>query len=174
MDKHFSVTKSVEFDYGHRVPNHGSKCCNVHGHRGKVEVLVCGMLVPEGVKNSAEGMVMDFSRIKEVLTTEIHDRFDHRFLMAANDPMGARLKKAFRVLEEWMKDDTLGAIWYAEDFGWVHELPCVPTAENLAYHCYQLLTAKLNTETVKVAYVNFWETPTSVARYPGVGYEAVL
>ena len=77
MDKHFSVAREIEFDYGHRVPNHGSKCRSVHGHRGKVEVTVCGPLVLEGAKAVDEGMVMDFSAIEAILKTEIHDKFDH-------------------------------------------------------------------------------------------------
>lgn len=31
----FSCTRRLEFDAGHRVPLHESKCKNPHGHRGR-------------------------------------------------------------------------------------------------------------------------------------------
>jgi 6-pyruvoyltetrahydropterin/6-carboxytetrahydropterin synthase len=39
------VTKIVEWDMGHRVPNHKSKCRNPHGHRYRLEVTIGGPLI---------------------------------------------------------------------------------------------------------------------------------
>ena len=33
-----TCTRKIEFDYGHRVFKHGSKCKHIHGHRGVIEV----------------------------------------------------------------------------------------------------------------------------------------
>ena len=41
------VTKVIEIDMGHRVPNHKSKCKNLHGHRYRFEVAVNGELAAE-------------------------------------------------------------------------------------------------------------------------------
>lgn len=34
-----TVTRVLEFDAGHRVVNHESKCATLHGHRYKVEIV---------------------------------------------------------------------------------------------------------------------------------------
>ncbi|MBI4225594.1 6-carboxytetrahydropterin synthase [Candidatus Roizmanbacteria bacterium] len=36
------ITKIIEFDMGHRIPNHKSQCRNLHGHRYKLEVNLEG------------------------------------------------------------------------------------------------------------------------------------
>src|SRR5215471_13381603 len=80
--KTFQVTKTVEMDYGHRISRHDSKCHNVHGHRGKLEVTVGGELVVEG---SSTDMVMDFCAIKQLMTEQIVDRFDHCLIVSSDD-----------------------------------------------------------------------------------------
>src|SRR5690606_39195677 len=78
----FRVTKEIEFDTGHRVPLHESKCRNPHGHRYKVKANVVGPLKSAG---SESGMVVDFGYIKRLLTTDVHDRFDHAFVVQSTD-----------------------------------------------------------------------------------------
>ena len=39
------ITKLLEIDMGHRIPQHKSKCFNPHGHRYKFEVGVEGELI---------------------------------------------------------------------------------------------------------------------------------
>ena len=36
------ITTRMEFDSGHRIPNHKSVCKNLHGHRYAIEVTVKG------------------------------------------------------------------------------------------------------------------------------------
>ena len=36
------ITTRLEFDAGHRIPNHKSNCKNLHGHRYAIEVTVTG------------------------------------------------------------------------------------------------------------------------------------
>ena len=36
------ITTRLEFDTGHRIPNHKSNCKNLHGHRYAIEVTVTG------------------------------------------------------------------------------------------------------------------------------------
>ena len=33
-----SVTRRLEFDAGHRIPDHRSQCRNLHGHRYVLEI----------------------------------------------------------------------------------------------------------------------------------------
>jgi queuosine biosynthesis protein QueD len=173
MSKVFNVTKSIEFDYGHRVPNHKSKCYNVHGHRGRLAVTVQGPLVAEEGA-SDEGMVMDFADIKSALTT-VAELFDHRFIMWRNDPLKKLLLRGAGVTACIANAYIIGTDgdgltieagelgpWYCiPEFGIVQELDRIPTAENIAYYCYQLLKDCLP-GLVSVA---FWETPNSWAVY---------
>ena len=138
-----TVTKSVEFDAGHRVPLHVSKCRNPHGHRYRVVAHVDGPIV-EDPTSSDDGMVVDFGVLKSVLTREVHDRFDHGFIVAGSD--------------REMRDALDG-------FGWkVIVLHAVPTAENLAVECFRTVSDALPPGLVLQA-IEVYETPTSVARF---------
>lgn len=146
MEK-FKVTKEIEFDYGHRVPFHKSKCFNCHGHRAKVQVTLEGKLV-NIMGNNDFGMVMDFSKIKEILKIKIHDKFDHKFLLWTQDPLYEKII------------DIPGTV----------EINFVPTAENLAKYCYTIIQEELHKCSFNgtITNVRFYETPTSYADYEGV------
>jgi len=140
----YKVTKKIEFDYGHRVPFHQSKCFNTHGHRGVVEVTLEGKLVDIHGDNDF-GMVMDFSRIKEAMLICIHDVYDHKFLLWKDDPLFEKYK----------------------DLPGVVVIDFVPTAENLARKCFWSLRMhlkKLKFEAT-VTSVRFYETPSSFSEY---------
>ena len=78
------IRRWVETDTGHRVPNHKSKCKNLHGHRYRWEAELEGDVVSStGV--SDEGMLMDFSDISKILTEFIHDIVDHAFIVYDQD-----------------------------------------------------------------------------------------
>ena len=54
------ITRRLEFDAGHRIPNHDSRCRHLHGHRYAIEVTVSGDIVTaEG--DAEQGMVTDFA-----------------------------------------------------------------------------------------------------------------
>ena len=36
------ITRRLEFDAGHRIPNHASQCRHLHGHRYAIEVTLSG------------------------------------------------------------------------------------------------------------------------------------
>ena len=141
------VTKIIEWDMGHRVPNHKSKCRNLHGHRYRPELTVTGDLIDrEG--DSSEGMVFDFSDIKALMTTHIHDVLDHGFMYAESDPIMTHL-----FLEHEPAMD-LHAI----------PVPFVPTAENLAVWCYEQLVKHMPA-SITITRVRIFETPNSWADY---------
>lgn len=156
----FTVTKSVEIDYGHRVPHHTSKCANVHGHRGKIEVTVRGPLAVDG--RSDEGMVMDFGDVKKALNEEIVSRFDHIFII---DRCDVKLLTLLNIPGTANSRNTIGRVHYVDGFGHIQEVAGAPTAENLAFICFQLLSRRLNSGQIAVVSVRFWETPTSVAEF---------
>lgn len=77
------LTRHVEFDAGHRVPDHASKCRHPHGHRYRLDVTVTGD-VQDIPGESEHGMVMDFGVLGDLLS-KLADEFDHRFLVAGTD-----------------------------------------------------------------------------------------
>jgi len=162
--KNFSITKTLTFDAGHRIPHHASKCRNVHGHTYELTVTVEGPLIFEGLSHADEGMVMDFGDLKIAMMEEIHDRWDHRFLKVETDDL-FNLHE-FATLKVGEPECLLGALNEVSGIGIVQELLCVPTAENLAYICHALLSRRLNKNGVTVTQVRLKETPTSIAQYP--------
>ena len=76
----YSVTKHIEFCYGHRLLNYEGKCRYLHGHNGRVEIELTSERL------DARGMVRDFTEIKEVIHTWIDRELDHKMLLSRNDP----------------------------------------------------------------------------------------
>lgn len=137
----YTIAKEIEFDAGHRVPLHESKCKNPHGHRYKVEAEVAGELIEEGPET---GMVRDFSIIKELLTKRVHDVYDHGF-MVYKDDHEMDLFVNMCLTYNWKCIIT--------DF--------IPTAECLAKAIFDDLKSHLP----GLFQVNVYETPTSLATY---------
>jgi 6-pyruvoyltetrahydropterin/6-carboxytetrahydropterin synthase len=78
------ITRRLEFDAGHRIPNHESRCRHLHGHRYALELTLVGELV--ATPGAAEqGMVMDYSRVKQIAREVLVDRWDHAFLAWRED-----------------------------------------------------------------------------------------
>src|SRR5512147_1516991 len=106
------ITRRLEFDAGHRIPNHASQCRHLHGHRYAIEITLSGEVV-RTAGAADEGMVMDFSEVKAVANAVLVGQWDHAFLVHQGD----------RAVVEFLA--TLPG----------HKtvvLPVVPTAENLA------------------------------------------
>lgn len=134
----YVISKEIQFDAGHRVPLHASKCKNPHGHRYRVVAHIEGELITEGPES---GMVRDFSVAKELLTKHAHDRFDHGFIAHTSD-------RAIIALFE-----SLGYKVIPVDF--------YPTAECLAKDIYD----RMKVDLPNLIKIDVWETPTSCASY---------
>ena len=117
-----SIRRWVETDTGHRVPNHGSKCRHIHGHRYRWEAEITGELVEESGATD-EGMIMDFGDVSAILNERIHDVVDHAFLIHEKD---TSLIDAMTSFQSTLHHHHRTVI-----------LPFVPTAENLARWAYE-------------------------------------
>ena len=59
-----SVTRKLEFDAGHRIPDHRSQCRNLHGHRYVLEVTLAGDIVnspgasDNGMRSATTGWIL--------------------------------------------------------------------------------------------------------------------
>ena len=76
------VTRRLEFDAGHRIPDHKSQCRHLHGHRYALEITLSGNIIAQD-GDPANGMVMDFSEIKSLAQQHLVDHWDHSFLVYA-------------------------------------------------------------------------------------------
>lgn len=128
-----TATRRITLDAGHRVPGHLGQCRNLHGHTYTIEATVAGD-VP------ADGMVIDFGVLKLALMEEVHQEWDHAFLVH-------RL-------------DTTARTALATDPTWkVAVLEQPPTAENLAAEVACMIGPRLRAEGVELIRVVVYETP---------------
>ncbi len=78
------ITRRLEFDAGHRIPDHKSQCKHLHGHRYALEITLSGEIIRmDGCE--ANGMVMDFSDVKRIAQQHLVDEWDHAFLVYRGD-----------------------------------------------------------------------------------------
>jgi 6-pyruvoyltetrahydropterin/6-carboxytetrahydropterin synthase len=79
-----SITRRLEFDSGHRIPNHDGQCKHLHGHRYAIEVTLTGEIADHPGK-ADDGMVLDFGDIKLLTNQHLVELWDHAFLVAKED-----------------------------------------------------------------------------------------
>ncbi|MQM35299.1 MAG: 6-carboxytetrahydropterin synthase QueD, partial [Candidatus Accumulibacter phosphatis] len=48
------ITRRLEFDAGHRIPDHKSQCRHLHGHRYALEITLGGEIIEQS-GNPANG-----------------------------------------------------------------------------------------------------------------------
>jgi 6-pyruvoyltetrahydropterin/6-carboxytetrahydropterin synthase len=142
MSKKITITRRLEFDAGHRIPDHQSKCKHLHGHRYALEVTLSGDVIQQD-GNPQNGMVMDFSAVKAIAMTHVVDVWDHAFLVYEGD------HAILNFLNSIPGHRTV-------------VLNRVPTAENLAQLAFEIL-APLYQDTygnhLQLEQVRLYETP---------------
>jgi 6-pyruvoyltetrahydropterin/6-carboxytetrahydropterin synthase len=116
-----TITRKLEFDAGHRIPDHNSQCRNLHGHRYTLEITLTGQVV-EHDGYADNGMIMDFSDVKALARENLVDLWDHAFLVYEKDV------KVKEFLESLPNHKTV-------------VLNRVPTVENLARIAFDILKA---------------------------------
>jgi 6-pyruvoyltetrahydropterin/6-carboxytetrahydropterin synthase len=79
-----TITRKLEFDAGHRIPDHKSQCRNLHGHRYTLLITLNGE-VNQAEGQSDSGMILDFSDVKALAKECLVDVWDHAFLVCCND-----------------------------------------------------------------------------------------
>lgn len=136
------ITRRLEFDAGHRIPNHGSQCRHLHGHRYAIEITLSGPVVSTAGA-ADEGMVMDFSEVKAIAQQHVVEPWDHAFLAWKQD---------HAVLE------FLGGIPGHKTV--LFDAP--PTAEHLAQTAFRILDPLYRSRyggTLELQQVRLYETP---------------
>jgi len=83
----YSVTKRIEFCYGHRLMDYDGVCQHPHGHNAVVEVHI------EADTLDGRNMVADFGDIKRIVKGWIDRELDHKMILRTDDPLVAALQK---------------------------------------------------------------------------------
>ena len=84
-----TITKEFSFDMAHRLydstltqiqnANIFGKCFNIHGHTYKLFVTVSGELT--------NGMIINFTYLKQIVTRNVLNKFDHKILLTKGDAL---------------------------------------------------------------------------------------
>ena len=77
----YSVTKRIEFCYGHRLLDYDGVCQHPHGHNAVAEIEV------QAAELDRRNMVCDFGDIKKIVKGWIDNELDHKMLLRADDPL---------------------------------------------------------------------------------------
>lgn len=162
------ITREIGIDAGHRVTYHGSKCKNIHGHRYKIQVSCQGPLFKAGEQ---EGMVLDFSFLKEEMIQVIDAYCDHGTILWVDDPIFRTCVSddIFERAIEYIRDSGFCLLTEeSEIFTKLYVVPFVPTIENLARHWFKRLKPRIaqrSDNQASLIMVKAWETPNCSATY---------
>jgi 6-pyruvoyltetrahydropterin/6-carboxytetrahydropterin synthase len=77
----YSVTKKIDFCYGHRLLDYEGVCRHPHGHNAVAEVEIRS----EQLDN--RNMVADFTDIKQIVKGWIDRELDHKMILRHDDPL---------------------------------------------------------------------------------------
>lgn len=136
------ITRRLEFDAGHRIPDHRSQCRHLHGHRYVLEITLAGDIISQdGLPEN--GMVMDFSEVKALAKEHVVDVWDHAFLA-------------------WRKDELVVNFLDSLPGHKTVLLDVVPTAENLALAAFRILDTVYGDRFgnhLRLERVRLYETP---------------
>ena len=136
------ITRRLEFDAGHRIPDHNSQCRHLHGHRYALEITLAGDIIRQD-GDAANGMVMDFSEVKALAKRHLVDLWDHAFLVYTGDTPVVQFLQALPDHKTVL-------------------LECIPTAENLAEHAFTILDGVYRDtygNSLHLERVRLYETP---------------
>lgn len=153
-----TVTRSLYFDYGHRVLRHESKCAHLHGHRGRIDITVRAT----DKELDDLGRVIDFGVVKQILGKWIDNNWDHNMLLNSEDPLALLWEERWSLKQPPI--DQIRAIFN-------NKLPYLfdkenPTAENIARHFWDVANLHLP-KNIRPVRVRVYETPNCWADYRG-------
>lgn len=136
------ITRRLEFDAGHRIPDHASQCRHLHGHRYALEITLSGEVIDtEG--SPARGMLIDFGDVKAIAKQHIVDIWDHAFLAYRGDTAVVDFLQGMPGHKTVLLD-------------------VIPTAENLAAEAFRILEplyTGVYKDQLRLERVRLYETP---------------
>lgn len=83
----YSVTKRIDFCYGHRLLDYDGICKHPHGHNAVAEIEV------RTDELDPRNMVCDFSDIKQIVKGWVDRELDHKMVLRHDDPLVEPLER---------------------------------------------------------------------------------
>ncbi len=77
------VTREFSFEMAHVLKGYDGPCRNVHGHSYRLFVTITGKPVNDNT-SPRNGMVLDFTDLKEIVVHSIVERFDHSVVISSD------------------------------------------------------------------------------------------
>ena len=138
------VTKRFHFEMAHTLYEYDGLCRNIHGHSYNLEVTLIGEPRNEP-KHPKDGMVLDFGEIKEIVKTQVINRFDHALMVNQLVPA-----KQLELLKQ--TNERIIIVGFQ------------PTSENMVTYISEILQQHLPTG-VSIFSIKLYETATSFAEW---------
>lgn len=83
MSQVIRITREFNFEMAHVLRNYDGPCRNVHGHSYRFFVTISGVPVNDP-NNPKNGMVIDFTDLKNIVLKEIISLFDHAVAVSSD------------------------------------------------------------------------------------------
>ena len=135
------VTKEFNFEMAHALFAYDGPCKNIHGHSYKLAITVKGKPISD-TSNIKQGMVIDFSVIKEIVNKVIIEKDDHALVLNKADAnLFSELRNHKLILTDYQ-----------------------PTCENLLMDFVNQVKIEIP-KSIHLQYVKLRETSTSYAEW---------
>ena len=138
------VTKRFHFEMAHTLYEYDGLCRNIHGHSYNLEVTLIGEPRRQP-GHPKDGMVLDFTDLKNIVKSEIVNRFDHSLMVNRLVP---------RNQLELLKKTTERVI----------QVDFQPTTENIVSYIAEILQQHLPSD-VSIYSIRLYETVTAFAEW---------
>jgi len=174
-----TISREIQIDYGHTLPDHFGFCNQIHGHRARIVAHFSGDIKTDG---SERGMVIDFGVCKKAMMQRVHNVLDHGFAIWKDDTKElmvysnlAALGLEKQGISYPIKDahkyqpynvSTLQFIMRRNKKYLICDEP--PTSEYLAkWAFYEIVNGlkELKRDDVYLVKLDWWETPNNCATY---------
>jgi 6-pyruvoyltetrahydropterin/6-carboxytetrahydropterin synthase len=87
MRSSIRVTREFTFEMAHVLANYDGPCRNVHGHSYRLFVTLTGTPINDS-DNPKNGMVIDFTELKNIVLGKIVNQFDHSVVVSKDFDRG--------------------------------------------------------------------------------------
>lgn len=163
------ISREIQFDYGHTLPSHYGFCNQLHGHRGKVVAFFSGDIIDD-TTSSENGMVTDFSVLKDILHVAVKDKIDHAFAIWGDeweDTIDLELNednsRGFPPNIKKVRISTRAFVEARNTKVLVLDKP--PTAEVLGTWAYQQIKKEIENRklSIELNSIHWYETPNNFA-----------
>ncbi len=135
------VTKEFHFEAAHFLPGYDGVCANLHGHSYRLAVTLRGEALDDA-QSPKDGMVIDFSLLKQVVEREVIAVLDHALIVRRGTSPIVKEYAYFRLLE----------------------LDCQPTSENILLWIVKRLHGAFPA-VLELYSVRLYETASSCAEW---------